>query len=108
MATVTGVDAITKGVVWAALQSIAEEAGTALRKTAYSQAVREGRDFSVALFDADGRMVAQGDFSPATSARCPPSSATCCASIPPRRLEPGDAIVLNDLYMGSGICPTSS
>ena len=50
--------------MWAALQSIAEEAGTALRKTAYSQAVREGRDFSVALFDADGQMVAQGDFSP--------------------------------------------
>jgi len=40
------VDPITRGVVWAALQSIADEAGTALRQTAYSQAVREGRDFS--------------------------------------------------------------
>jgi N-methylhydantoinase B len=55
MAIVAGVDTITKGVVWAAVQSIAEEAGTALRKTAYSQAVREGRDFSAALFDAAGR-----------------------------------------------------
>ena len=65
MATIaTGVDTITRGVVWAALQSIAEEGGTALRKTAYSQAVREGRDFSVALFDAHGQMIAQGDFSP--------------------------------------------
>src|SRR5882724_2957884 len=63
---VTGsrVDPITRGVVWAALQSIADEAGTALRQTAYSQAVREGRDFSAALFSARGEMIAQGDFSP--------------------------------------------
>ena len=106
MATmVSGVDAITKGVVWAALQSIAEEAGTALRKTAYSQAVREGRDFSAALFDARGRMIAQGDFSPGHLGSMPSLVGHVLHEYPPEVLQPGDAIVLNDLYMGSGHLP---
>jgi N-methylhydantoinase B len=106
MATiVSGLDAITKSVVWAALQSIAEEAGTALRKTAYSQAVREGRDFSVALFDARGRMIAQGDFSPGHLGSMPSIVGHVLREYPPDSLERGDAIVLNDLYMGSGHLP---
>ena len=102
---VSGVDVITKGVVWAALQSIAEEAGTALRKTAYSQAVREGRDFSAALFDARGRMIAQGDFSPGHLGSMPSLVGHVLREYPPDALQPGDAIVLNDLYMGSGHLP---
>ncbi len=98
-------DAITKGVVWAALQSIAEEAGTALRKTAYSQAVREGRDFSAALFDARGRMIAQGDFSPGHLGSMPSLVGHVLREYPADSLQPGDAIVLNDLYMGSGHLP---
>jgi N-methylhydantoinase B len=106
MATpVSSVDAITKGVVWAALHSIAEEAGTALRKTAYSQAVREGRDFSAALFDARGRMMAQGDFSPGHLGSMPSIVGHVLAEYPPDTLEPGDAVILNDLYMGSGHLP---
>src|SRR5436309_6707528 len=106
MATmVSGVDAITKGVVWAALQSIAEEAGTALRKTAYSQAVREGRDFSVALFDAAGQMIAQGDFSPGHLGSMPSLVGHVLGEYPVETLEPGDAVVLNDLYLGSGHLP---
>jgi N-methylhydantoinase B len=104
-AMVAGVDPITKGVVWAALHSIAEEAGTALRKTAYSQAVREGRDFSAALFDASGRMIAQGDFSPGHLGAMPSIVGHVLREYPPGSLEPGDAVVLNDLYMGSGHLP---
>lgn len=101
----TGVDPITRGVVWAALHSIAEEAGTALRKTAYSQAVREGRDFSVALFDAAGQMVAQGDFSPGHLGSMPSIVRHVLRQYPAGDLAPGDAVVLNDLYMGSGHLP---
>src|SRR5262249_61601756 len=96
-AMASGVDAITKGVVWAALHSIAEEAGTALRKTAYSQAVREGRDFSAALFDAGGRMIAQGDFSPGHLGSMPSIVGHVLAEYPPGPLEPGAALILNDL-----------
>ena len=58
------VDPITLGVIWGALQSIAVEIGTTVHKTAYSEQAREGQDFSVAVFDAQGRMVAQGPYSP--------------------------------------------
>src|SRR3989454_561182 len=99
------VDTITRDVVWAGLHSITEEAGTALRKTAYSQAVREGRDFSAALFDARGRMIAQGDFSPGHLGSMPSLVGHVLGEYPPETLAPGDAIVLNDLYMGSGHLP---
>ena len=99
------VDPITRGVVWAALQSIAEEAGTALRQTAYSQAVREGRDFSAALFNARGEMIAQGDFSPGHLGAMPSIVRHVMREYPPESMEPGDAIILNDLYMGSGHLP---
>ena len=99
------VDAITQAVVGAALGSVAEEAGTALRKTAYSQAVREGRDFSVALFDARGQMIVQGDFSPGHLGSMPSLVRHVLAEYPASDLGPGDAIVLNDLYMGSGHLP---
>src|SRR3989454_2453230 len=99
------VDTITRDVVWAGLHSITEEAGTALRKTAYSQAVREGRDFSAALFDARGRMIAQGDFSPGHLGSMPSLVGHVLREYPPEALQPGDAVVLNDLYMGSGHLP---
>src|SRR4030095_2709411 len=96
---------ITRGVVWAALQSIADEAGTALRQTAYSQAVREGRDFSAALFNSRGEMIAQGDFSPGHLGAMPSIVRHVMREYPPESMEPGDAIILNDLYMGSGHLP---
>jgi N-methylhydantoinase B len=105
MAVPPKVDAITRAVVGAAMHSIAEEAGTALRHTAYSQAVREGRDFSVALFDATGQMIAQGDFSPGHLGAMPSIVRHVLAEYPAETLAPGDAIVLNDLYMGSGHLP---
>ena len=52
-------DSITLGVIWGALHSIAVEVGTTVHRTAYSEQAREGQDFSVAVFDRAGRMVAR-------------------------------------------------
>ena len=57
-------DALTLTVIWNGIMSIAEELGITLRHTAFSEGVREGDDFSTAIFDRDGRMIAQGNFSP--------------------------------------------
>ena len=62
--TAKPIDPITLTVIWNTLLSIAEELGTTLRNTAFSEGVREGDDFSTALFDRNGRMIAQGNFSP--------------------------------------------
>ena len=47
------------------LASIAEEMGIVLRKTSYSANIKERRDFSCALFDPKGQMLAQGEYCPA-------------------------------------------
>ena len=99
------VDPVRLGVIWGGLVSIAEEMGAVLRRTAYSEGVREGRDFSTAFFDASGRMVAQGNFSPGHLGSMPFAVRNSLTDYPKETLRPGDAILMNDLYMGSGHLP---
>ena len=70
----SGPDPITLGTVSGALQSICVEVGTALQRTAHSIQAREGQDFSVALFDAGGRMSAQGPYGGNALVSAPPQS----------------------------------
>jgi N-methylhydantoinase B len=99
------VDPITLGTVWGALGSIAVEVGTTVHRTAYSEQAREGQDFSVAVFDAGGRMVAQGPYSPGHMGAMSFAVAHALAAHPVETLEPGDAILLNDPLLGSGHLP---
>jgi N-methylhydantoinase B len=99
------IDPITLGVLWGGLQAVAEEMGLALRRTAYSEAVREGLDFSTAVFDSAGRMMAQGNFSPGHLGAMPSVLGHVLAEYPLASWQAGDAVLLNDLYMGSGHLP---
>ena len=99
------IDPITLGVIWGALQSIAVEIGTTVHKTAYSEQAREGQDFSVAVFDAQGRMVAQGPYSPGHMGAMSFAVKNALAVHPVHTLRPGDAILLNDPLLGSGHLP---
>ncbi len=101
----SGLSAITLGVIWGALQSIAVEIGTTVHKTAYSEQAREGQDFSVAVFDRDGRMVAQGPYSPGHMGAMSFAVKHAIAAHPVDTLRPGDAILLNDPLLGSGHLP---
>lgn len=105
LTTTTRADALTVGVIWNALLAYCEEMGLTLRRTAFSEAVREGQDFSTGLFDARGRMLAQGDFSPGHLGSMPYMIQHVTAVYPPETLRPGDAILTNDLYIGSGHLP---
>ena len=98
-------DPVTLGVIWGALQSIAVEIGTTVHKTAYSEQAREGQDFSVAVFDAQGRMVAQGPYSPGHMGAMSFAVRNALAAHPVETLKPGDAILLNDPLLGSGHLP---
>jgi N-methylhydantoinase B len=99
------VNPLTLSVVWGALQSIAVEIGTSVHKTAYSEQAREGQDFSVALFDPQGRMVAQGPYSPGHMGAMSFAVRNALAAHPVETLRPGDAILLNDPLLGSGHLP---
>lgn len=98
-------DPITFSVLWGGLLSAADEMGVTLSRTAYSEAVREGLDFSTAIFDADGNMVAQGDYSPGHLGSMAFTVRRVLQDYPKEGLNPGDAILLNDPSIGSGHLP---
>ena len=82
--------------------SIAEEMGAAMRRTAFSPNIKERRDYSCAIFDGAGGVVAMGDHMPVHLGSMPMSVR---AAIDDLRLEAGDVAVLNDPYRGGTHLP---
>ncbi|MGH7153249.1 MAG: hydantoinase B/oxoprolinase family protein, partial [Acetobacteraceae bacterium] len=72
---------------------------------AYSEAVREGEDFSTGLFDAQARLIAQGNFTPGHLGAMPYVVRNVLEYIPPETLRPGDMLATNDAYLGGGHFP---
>ena len=99
------VDPVTLTVVWNSLVSVADEMGGALRRTAFSEAVREGEDFSTGLFDRQARLIAQGNFTPGHLGAMPYVVQNVLRYIPPEELRPGDTLVTNDAFLGGGHFP---
>jgi N-methylhydantoinase B len=82
--------------------SIAEEMGAALRRTAFSPNIKERRDYSCAVFDCDGEVVAMGDHMPVHLGSMPMSVR---AAIEKLTLKPGDVAILNDPFCGGTHLP---
>src|SRR5262245_32107845 len=82
--------------------SIAEEMGAALRRTAFSPNIKERRDYSCAVFDARGRVIAMGDHMPVHLGSMPMSVEAAIASC---ELAPGDVVMLNDPFRGGTHLP---
>jgi N-methylhydantoinase B len=84
--------------------AIAEEMGTVLRKASYSPNIKERRDFSCAVFDARGRMIAQAAHIPVHLGSMPLSVEAAVQRFADD-LHPGDVIVLNDPFRGGTHLP---
>jgi len=82
--------------------SIAEEMGAALRRTSFSPNIKERRDYSCAVFDSEGQVIAMGDHMPVHLGSMPMSVA---AAIDQCELEPGDVVMLNDPFRGGTHLP---
>jgi N-methylhydantoinase B len=82
--------------------SIAEEMGAALRRTAFSPNIKERRDYSCAIFDARGEVIAMGDHMPVHLGSMPMSVR---AAIQSCAFEPGDVVMLNDPFRGGTHLP---
>jgi N-methylhydantoinase B len=86
--------------------SIADEMGVVLRKAAYSPNIKERRDFSCALFNAEGQMISQAAHIPVHLGSMPLSvAATLRVFSAPGALQPGDMVILNDPYRGGTHLP---
>ena len=82
--------------------SIAEEMGAALRRTAFSPNIKERRDYSCAVFDAAGQVIAMGDHMPVHLGSMPMSVR---AAVERLELGPGDIAMLNDPFAGGTHLP---
>lgn len=82
--------------------SIAEEMGAALRRTAFSPNIKERRDYSCAVFDAAGEVIAMGDHMPVHLGSMPMSVQ---AAIHSGVMVPGDVVMLNDPFRGGTHLP---
>ncbi len=82
---------------------IAEEMGVTLRRTAYSPNIKERLDFSCALFDGQGRLVAQAAHIPAHLGAMPASVYTILDHFP--TWAEGDVVIVNDPFAGGNHLP---
>ncbi|MFO7260256.1 MAG: hydantoinase B/oxoprolinase family protein [bacterium] len=81
--------------------AVAEEMGAALRRASLSPNIRERRDYSCAVFDGEGRVVAMGDHMPVHLGAMP-SSVESALELEP---GPGDVVVSNDPFRGGTHLP---
>jgi N-methylhydantoinase B len=82
--------------------SISEEMGVTLNRTAFSPNIKERRDFSCAIFDQDGEMIAQAAHIPVHLGSMPLSVKSAISSV---RCEEGDMVILNDPFKGGTHLP---
>jgi N-methylhydantoinase B len=86
--------------------SVAEEMGVSLRRTAFSPNIKERRDYSCAVFDRRGRLIAQGDHMPVHLGSMPMSVRAAIEHLERAGgMRPGDVVMLNDPYAGGTHLP---
>src|SRR5262245_56619586 len=86
--------------------SVAEEMGVSLRRTAFSPNIKERRDYSCAVFDRRGRLIAQGDHMPVHLGSMPMSVRAAIEHLGRvGGMRPGDVVMLNDPSAGGPHLP---
>jgi N-methylhydantoinase B len=97
-------DPISFEILKNSLISIAEEMGVVLRKSSFSPNIKERRDYSCALFNASGQLVAQAEHIPVHLGAMPYSVQAVLKEFKDDLAE-GDNIILNDPYRGGTHLP---
>jgi N-methylhydantoinase B len=97
------VNPISLEIFRSALTALTEEMGVVLMRSSYSPNIKERRDFSCALFDARGRLVAQAAHIPVHLGSMPDSVAAALVTFD--SFAPGDIIALNDPFLGGSHLP---
>ncbi|MAR31224.1 MAG: 5-oxoprolinase [Dehalococcoidia bacterium] len=98
------VDPISLEVIKNLLISIADEMGVTLQRTSYSPNIKERKDFSCAVFDKSGQMVAQAAHQPVHLGAMPASVEAALQKFG-SNIALNDIIILNDPYMGGTHLP---
>lgn len=99
----SNIDPVTLEILWTRLVSAVDEAAAAFVRTSFSTLVREANDFAVVLTDAEGRSLAQSSMSiPSFIGTLPATVKHFIKKFPPETLRPGDVLITNDPWKGTG------
>ncbi|MBI4641326.1 MAG: hydantoinase B/oxoprolinase family protein [Candidatus Tectomicrobia bacterium] len=99
-------DPITLEILWSRLIAIADEAAATLVRTSFSTVVRESNDFACVVLNARGHALAQGSPAvPSFLGTLPRTVKAFLKVFPGENLKPGDVIVSNDPWIGTGHLP---
>ena len=97
------IDPVTLEILWTRLITVANEQAAALQRTSFTPIVRESGDLSAAVFDAEGRMLAQAvTGTPGHINSLATSMHHFLNAYPASQLAPGDVLITNDPWQTSG------
>jgi N-methylhydantoinase B len=94
------VDPIHFELIRNSLGSMADEMALTIVRTSHSGVLKDNMDFSTAMCDADGRLLAQGLTIPMHLGSIPDAMAAILRRYPPATIQPGDVFILNDPFEG--------
>ncbi|MCA2012058.1 hydantoinase B/oxoprolinase family protein [Cereibacter sphaeroides] len=100
--TATRTDPVTLEILKNALESLADEMALIILRSAYSPIVRDSMDYSTAIFDAEGRLVAQGLTNPIHLGSFPRVMTRLLETFGETIAE-GDGFLVNDPYGAGGM-----
>ena len=99
-------DAVELELLWRRLISLVDEAAAALVRTSFSTLVRESYDFSCVVTDAAGQSLVQATESiPSFIGTLPETVKHFIRLFPVETLQPGDVLITNDIWLGTGHLP---
>lgn len=106
-------DPVRIGLLWRRIEGLVDQVAETFLRAAFSVVVRDNYDMAFSLFDDQGRLIAQSNKSiPSFTGTLPTTLNAVLAKFPPETLQPGDVVITNDPWIGTGhlndvsmICP---
>ena len=95
-------------ILWNKVIAAADEAAASLLRSSFSTVVRESYDFSCVITDSNGNSLAQAsDSIPSFIGTLPDTVKHFINHFSSENLSPGDVLITNDPYFGTGNLPVS-
>jgi N-methylhydantoinase B len=96
-------DPIRVGLIWRRIEGLVDQVAETFLRAAFSVVVRDNYDMAFSLFDSQGRLIAQSKRSiPSFTGTLPLTLEAVLAKFPREQLAPGDTVITNDPWIGTG------
>ena len=96
-------DPIRIGLIWRRLEGLVDQVAETFLRAAFSVVVRDNYDMAFSLFDGQGRLIAQSKRSiPSFTGTLPTTLNAVLAKFPVDELAPGDVVITNEPWIGTG------